>query len=208
MAEFDPFRAYRLLADLVGNKRARLLGQIVIYISWAAFVIWALSFIYRIVKPGFTAIIEGLAPGITIDNIETIITALLITVVIFSLIIASGQYLFMRALRKRAAPQWVIDEVAEYRSKGISILNDRPISEESGLVKWHESWTNWGRKVSEYLGDHFTRAERLSFERLGVVPQLQWGSIPIDGEHAHYLNQLAKQLTILENLIQRHLERK
>jgi len=203
--EFDPIKLWKLLMDLIGSRPARFLAKTSIYLGWVAFVAWALKIIFDIIKPAITNISETLAFGITLDNAQTVVMSLLVAVVILAMMIVGGQYLFLRVLRKRVAPQWVIDRVAELRSDGISILNDRPTNERGDLNRWQAKWEKWRKEVADYLGDHFTRAEQLSFERLGLIQELPWGTLPISGPHAHYLNQLAKQIAILDTIIERHL---
>jgi len=104
-------------------------------------------------------------------------------------------------LVKKSKKQADIDGLAEHRSEGISILNKRP-SQHGGLVWWIQEWEGWRSNVITDLDKNFTRAESLSFQRLGVVtdpaPQGE------DQEHSHKLQMLSKQLRILEELISKY----
>jgi hypothetical protein len=61
--------------------------------------------------------------------------------------------------------------------------------------------------VVSFLSQNLTLAEKLSFERLGLIAEHRFG-FALTPEHAHKLMMLAKQLTILENMIQRFQERR
>jgi hypothetical protein len=165
------------------------------------------DFIGAIVWP-FLARNFGLGHGaISLDNIEAIIVVLVASIVILVLVFLVAAYAFVRAFHRRVVPQRLVDQLAEHRSEGISILNDRP-ADAHDVQRWHSRWTGWSQTVAAFLGGKFTRAERLSFERLGVIAETRFGTLAVTPEHGHYLMQLARQLTILELLIQRHLERR
>jgi hypothetical protein len=111
----------------------------------------------------------------------------------------------IRSFRRRVVPQVAIDTLADFRSEGIRILNEIP-NGPSAVADWEKKWKEWSDQVTAYLQANFTKAESLSFRRLGLVPENRF-SFAVTPEHAHYLMQLAKQITILENLIQQHQER-
>lgn len=208
MVQLDPLQLFRLIEERMGRRPARFLLNATIYLAFVAFSVWAIGLIWKHgVVPIFLFVRDILGVGVTLDNLETLFITFALTLLLFAMIVVGSQHLILRFLRRRTAPQWVIDKVANFRSDGIRILNDRPSNDEN-LKRWETTWRTWGQGVADYLGNHFSHAERLAFERLGLIPERQFGRLAFNSEHAHYLMQLAKQLTILEDLIQRQLERR
>lgn len=148
-------------------------------------------------------LLEG-GPLVTVDNIGPIVST--VVVVVTFLLLTSILIPLVRNLTRHRAPQAAIDSLAELRSEGIRILNDRPANE-TGLPDWRQRWNAWAERVVKTLERDFTQAESLGFRRLGLIEERTFG-FAVNPEHNHYLMQLAKQLTILENLIERHLERR
>lgn len=212
MDALDPRKWAELVEELFGRTWGRRFNQVVLAFLMLGAIglggqLFFDNFIGKIVWPFTTKLFGSPNSGITLDNIESIIIVLVAAVAFFVIVFSLFVLFAVRAFRRRVVPQSVINEIAGHRSEGISILNDRPKDATTDLARWHKSWSDWRDSVSAFLGQHFTQAEQLSFERLGLVAELPWGTLPINGEHAHYLNQLAKQLTILENLIRVHQER-
>ncbi len=156
-----------------------------------------------------TFIPDGLSPSFgdttSLDNISGLIVTLMSLVIMYGAILIFVMFLFYRAIFRRRVPQEAIDMLAEHRSEGIRILNKRP-SLEGGFDLWLQDWQGWRTKVITDLDKYFTRAESLSFQRLGVISEPVLGHAE-DDEHQHKLLMLSKQLRILENLIGRYQDR-
>lgn len=173
-------------------------------------------FIGPIVVPFMTQVV-GATQSVTTGGMQLpgAATVLVATFVFFVGIFAVLVWLAMRAVYRRVVPQSVIDQLAEYRSQGIAILNTRPANallgpeeiEKYVAEEWAPLWDKWRLKVVSYLGEHLTLAEKLSFERLGLITEQQF-KIALNPSHGHKLMMLAKQLTILEDMIQRFQERR
>ena len=206
--DVDPIKVVHIVEKVLGRRPTRLLTIAVIYLGIAMFAVWAISFILNQgIIPIFLWLRDSFSVGVTLDNIEVVVISAVIAVLLFFILLVFLQFLLFRALRRRAVPQRLIDGVAEKRSEGISILNDRP-KDAADFDRWKARWLTWHRGVVDYLQEHFTVAEKLQFDRLGLVPERNFGSLAVTPEHAHSLMQLAKQLVILEDLISRHLERR
>jgi hypothetical protein len=212
MSGLDPRPWAELIEEHFGRRFGRFMIKMLLAFTMLAVIGFALfiffkQFVGELVWPFLVNLFGFPRSGISLDNIESVIIVLTAAIVFFVAIISVFLLFAMRAVRRRIVPQPMIDELAKYRSTGISILNDRPEDDGAGLKKWHGRWQEWRDGVVEYLRKNFTKAETLSFDRLGLITPLSWGGLPISPEHAHYLSQLAKQLTILEGLIQRHQDR-
>lgn len=172
------------------------------------------SFIGGVLWPFLTNLFGTTKSGISLDNIEAIIIVLVSAVVFFVLIFGLFVWLAIRTFGRRIIPQSIIDELADHRDKGIKILNDIPNNQgkmtdqekEQFVQDWKARWEQWRREVIATLDKSFTKAERLSFQRLGLIAEYSF-HFAVTPDHNHFLMQLAKQLTILENLIALHQER-
>ena len=173
------------------------------------------KFVGEVLWPFLINIFGAKDTGITLDNIEAIIIVLITAVSLFIIVFILLSVGVLNFIRRRVVPQTVVDQLAELRSRGIHILNRRPHAadklsdqerEDYVLHVWKKAWKEWGDEVVVFLGTHFTVAEKLSFARLGVIRENPFGSA-LTPEHNHYSMLLAKQITILEDLIQGQLER-
>lgn len=208
LENMDPNRVFDMIKRLVGDGPARFMGRWAVYLGFAGFAAWMISLIRtHVIDPSYRLAVELLGLQITVDNIESIFATLILSVFAFAVLATGAQFFVLRHMRRRRVPQAVIDELAEFRSQGITILNTRPDSD-AALSSWTVDWGAWADKVSDYLGEWFTKAEQLSFKRLGVIKEMTFGSGSYNAEHAYKLNQLSKQLSILENLVELHLERR
>ena len=211
MPEFDPHKVAEVVESYLGKRLGRFLIQLTIIagllgVIGLGFVWFFRNFVAGLLWPFFSDVFGAGAQGITLDNIEAIIITLVASIVILVLIFLIFALVMARAFRRRVVPQSAIDNLAELRSDGIHILNDPPPSEDQ-LQDWRERWDSWREDVLDALKRDFTVAERLSFQRLGVFPPREF-KIAVNPVHSHFLSMFAHQLTILENLIQRHQERR
>ncbi len=204
----DAREVMRMIEAALKPPVARFIVQTAIYLGYAIFCVWGISYVMMEgALPIFRFAREAFGVGITLDNIETIIASFGITLGCFAILMASGQFLFLRYLSRRRVPQWAIDKLAELRSAGISILNDHPADDQNDFARWRAAWSLWKGQVVGCLDSHFTKAEMLSFDRLGLVYGRPWKQRPVSPEHESCLDQLAKQLDVLESLIRTHLEK-
>jgi hypothetical protein len=218
---FDPDKWGAAVEKYLGRWFGRKLMQGAIIATLFSIMIAALVLFFEklvdpILWPFFVRAFGGPRTGISLDNLEAIILVLVLALGLLVLLMAITVYAFVSAFRRRTVPQNVIDDVANLRSEGIQILNMLPPSagsmtdaqKDAYISKvWHTEWTDWRRRAVAYLENHFTTAEALSFSRLGLITPTQF-TFALNPRHEHYLTQLAKQLTTLENLIERHLERR
>jgi hypothetical protein len=203
----DPKRVFDMAKDLVGNRPARLMFAATIYLGFFGFAAWMISVIRKyVISPLYEFVSRLMGFDVTLDNLESLITTLFLALLAFALLATGAQYFVFRHLRRRRVPQWVIDDLAEWRSKGVSLVNDRPTNDEE-LEQWIARWEAWKDDVAKFIGAHFTKAEELSFRRLGLVVEAKFGTMVYNNKHAHKLMLLAKQLGILETMIDRQLER-
>lgn len=225
MPQFDPEKSAKVIEKYLGKPLGRVLIRLTIVagllgITGLGLTWFFKDFIAELLWPFFFKLFGAGDVGISLDNIEAIIITLVAAIVVLVLIFLIFAIGMWKAFRRRVVPQYAIDELAELRSEGIKILNTLPKkedipSDEDQLEKWTKDWADnwqtrwrlWVEKVLETLDRNFTKAEKLSFQRLGVFPERNLG-FAVNPEHYQYLMQLAQQLTILENLIQRHLERR
>ena len=219
--QFDPMRWGAAVESYLGKFWGRRLIQLAIIAVLLGVIgegakLFFKDLIGDLIWPFLMRLFGGTTTGITMDNIEAIIIVLVSALVLFVLMVALLIYVLAGSLRRRTVPQNVIDDLAELRSQGISILNRLPDNvdklsqaEKDDYVDqdWHPAWTEWGNGVVDFLERHFTKAEKLSFRRLGVIREEQFG-LALTPKHGHYLMLLSKQLSILEELIQRHQERR
>ena len=197
-----------MVVELFGPRLGRLLNQTaMLFLILGAIGIggnwFFIGFVGDVLWPVATQIFGVPESGISLDNIEAIILVLVAAVSFFVIVFSLFVLLAIRTLRRRVIPQESIDQLAELRSEGIKILNRRP-TDDSDLSQWEDGWREWAEKVVAFLKDNFTKAEQLSFTRLGLVPELPWGETPINAKHGHSLNMLAKQLLIIESMIETH----
>lgn len=164
------------------------------------------EFIGQLIWPFFSRVFGGSTGALTLDSIEAVVLTMTVTIAVLLIIMVGTFFLLVRTVRRRAVSQTAIDELAEMRSQGISVLNELP-SKLGGFDKWTAKWEAWRNEVVSVLRDHFTKAETLSFSRLGVIREAPFGMAE-SPEHQHALMMLSKQLSILEGLIQRHQERR
>lgn len=162
------------------------------------------QFIGGLVWPFLTNLFGSTDTGISLDNIEAIIIVLVLAVVFFVVIFAVFVLFSVRIFRKRVLPQSTIDQVADLRSEGVSLYSDR--MDETAVDDWWAKQTAWSNKVATFLDDNLTKAEALSFRRLGMIPDMLFAQA-ISEKHRRLLGILAKKLDVLENLIDRHQER-
>lgn len=110
---------------------------------------------------------------------------------------------FQYFVRHRRVPQSVVDALAELRKTAIDkILNGRVTSPQE-FKAWEAEQSEWRESVSALLKEHFSKAEVLGFQSLGVF---QPATFPhaFNNEHNFKLNKLAKRLSALEDIIRRH----
>ena len=200
-----------MVEELFGRSLGRILNRTALFFIILGAVgfggqLFFKNFVGEVLWP-FSTTLFGSDSGITLDNIESVIIVLVAAVAFFVIVFSAFVLFAMRTFRRRVIPQPVIDQLAELRSRGISILNDRPTNPADDFQRWQDVWREWRNEVVDFLRHNLTTAETLAFDRLGLLPELPWGTLPIDAVHAHHLNMLAKELTILENLIQVHQER-
>jgi hypothetical protein len=186
--DLDPQKVAYTIENYLGKPWGRLFVKAVIVCGALGIISVGLDLFLRqlvgqVVWPFISHFLGVAEHGVTVDNI----------------VIIAG------ALRRRSVPQYAIDDLAEFRSTAIHILNDVP-KNQSDLQRWEKGWHDWRQTVVNYLDLHFTKAESLSFQRLGLIAGHNFG-MAINPKHNHDLMMLAKQIVILEDMIQRHLER-
>ena len=218
---FDPLKWGDAVEKYIGKRWGRLLIRLAILafllgVIATGSILFFRDFVGDVVWPFLTQLFGFTSTGITLDNIEAIIIVLTAAIVFFVLVFAVFLYVLAGAFRRRTVPQNIIDDLAEFRSQGISILNktlagagtlNANVKDDYVEFVWRPAWSDWGDNVADFLGEYFTTAEKLSFSRLGVIQQIGFANA-INGSHGHYLMQLSKQLTTLENLIDRYQERR
>ena len=97
--------------------------------------------------------------------------------------------------------QQQIDQLAELRREGVQIYANAPTA--GGYDTWVGVQAAWRQQVLNMLEVEFTGAVVEWFEDLGVLASQNFQHA-IHAEHTHQLQMLAKRLSILETLIQRH----
>ena len=218
--QLDPHKLVDLIERRLGPRLGSVLIQAVIWATALGVIGIGLKlffgdFVAGLLWPFLSSLFGAAEEGITLDNIEAIIVTLVAAVVILVFVFVSLAIVMAKAFSRRVVPQEMIDALAEHRSRGIRILNTLPensaalsAEERDAFVEvWRVEWTGWRQEVVQTLRTHFTKAESLSFERLGVIDEKPL-NFALTAVHMHYLLQLSKQLRILEVLIQRHQERR
>jgi hypothetical protein len=205
MASVDPSKWAELYEDHFGKKLGRLIIKLLLFTTALAFLSFCLGFFLDFYKK----YILPWASGFSIDTGALGDITWLVSAAIVFAIFATAYGLITIALarifKRRMVPQNIIDDLSEFRSEAISVLNNMPKNDDE-FNAWEIKWTSWREGVRLFLEKNFTKSEALLFGRLGIIPEVQFG-FAYNDKHAHCLKQLAKQITILENLINRHLER-
>ena len=110
---------------------------------------------------------------------------------------AFGFFYLGRRSRRIMAPttkqESAVDALEELRSLAISDLLNRPVKSEKETGKFIEDHEEWRQKVLKVLEDNFSRATYLRFDRLGVIPAIQFG-VSFDAKHNHQLQMLSVRL--------------
>lgn len=192
--------------EMLEQRLGKFAFKLMLYMIWLAIIAGCVGIVLDQVAIRVYKFFDDLFAGKVriFDNSPQIFATLLVLIVLVVVLIFVVR--LIASLTKRRVPQAAINELADHRSAGISVLNDVPPNE-AVLPAWHAKWLAWRDKVVETLRKNFTHAETLSFDRLGVIREAPFG-IAVNNEHQHYLRQLSKQLTILENMIQQHQERR
>lgn len=211
MSDWHPEKLAQMVEQYLGHRFGAFLVRAAIICGALGVIAYGLvlfldNLIGDVVWPFVVRIFGGSANGITLDNIEAVITTLIISLVLITTLYLILAFALLRANRRVHTPQYAIDRVAEFRSEGVSLLNDVPTNA-AELITWKTKWTDWGAGATKYLEDKFTKSEALLFSRLGVI-DVGTFSNAYNPEHNHYLMQLGKQLRTLENIVQSHLEKK
>lgn len=195
------------LFRVVDERLGRRSGTLLIVMTYVAVMAGLLAAIWNFVGAPLSEFIPKVFSAgtiITQDNLAQVAS----TVTVFVVLAGAAVIVIplINNLSRRRVPQAAIDSLAESRSEGVAILNDVPKGE-GDVPRWRERWTEWKDRVVAELKRNFTKAETLSFDRLGLITPTKFG-FEITPEHGHCLMMLSKQLTILENLIERHQERR
>ena len=209
MPDLDPVKLADLIEGYLGKSFGGILIRLTLLMGLLGLIglgsFWFFgTFVGGLVWPFFSSLFGVGASGITLDNIEPIVLTLVTTIVALVVVFACFLWAMWRVFRRRVVPQSVIDELAEFRSKAVSLYADHPTENEIG--GWWAKQTDWSERVIVYMKEHLTKAETLSFQRLGVVFGTPF-SHGVNRNHEHLLAILAHKLRVLENLIQRHQER-
>lgn len=142
-----------------------------------------------------------LSDGLQIDILPTIITLAILTILFFLLF--SFRKL-VTIFNKRVISQETIDQLAEMRSEGVGIYANEAKDENPEEIK--AKYDEWNIKVQKLLRDNFTKAEELSFSRLGAIRSENY-THAMNDEHNQMLRCLHRQLNTLDDLITRHQDR-
>lgn len=194
------------LFKLIDERFGRFWGTLLLVVSYVAVIAALLSAIWKLIGAPLAAFLPTLITGswVTMDNLGAVVSSAIIAAVLAG--VAAIVIPLISSLSRRRVPQAAIDSLAELRSEGIAVLNDVPKGTDD-VARWRNSWTEWKDRVVADLKRNFTKAEALSFDRLGLIAPTKFG-FEVTPEHGHCLMMLSKQLTILENLIERHQERR
>ena len=98
--------------------------------------------------------------------------------------------------------QKAIDQLAEDLSWAIHHLLNKSVSDKSEMSQWETDFKTWCQRVSTKLENRafFTRADQLHFDRLGLVPSVNFvGSY--DKRHDWLVNQLSLKFDRLRDVI-------
>ncbi len=115
---------------------------------------------------------------------------------------ALGPYL-AGAAPASPAPQYAVDNLATLRSAAITDILNGKVSSDAELKIWEAKDETWQNSVLTVLRKHFSKAEVLGFEYLGVIQQVGFPH-SFNNEHAFRLMTVAKRLSILEDIIRRY----
>ena len=191
---------------IVDERFGRRFGTGFLLVVVLAIIAFCLDGIWKwIVRPIYNTLTGFLAQPVFVTPDDFAPTLITIFIVFILILLAFVMTQLLRNFFRRKIPQAIIDALAVLRSEGISILNDKP-SALGGLDKWEAKWNEWRGRVVEELDENLTQAESLSFQRLGVLEPTGF-AIAENPAHNHKLMMLSKQITILQNLIDRHQER-
>jgi hypothetical protein len=130
-----------------------------------------------------------------------VLTAFYVTalIAITALLFPAFQYF----VRHRSVPQSVVDALAELRKTAVDkILNSR-VTNPQEFRAWEEEQSAWPQSVIDLLEEHFSKAEVLGFQSLGVIEPATFPHA-FNNEHNYKLSKLAKRLSVLEDIIRRH----
>ena len=105
--------------------------------------------------------------------------------------------------QQRRVPQHVIDDLAALRSTAVMEILNGKVSSDAELKIWEAKDETWQNSVLTVLRKHFSKAEVLGFEYLGVIQQVGFPH-SFNNEHAFRLMTVAKRLSILEDIIRRY----
>ena len=108
----------------------------------------------------------------------------------------------IRARRAGGKRQQAVDHLSQQLSDAIHDLMNRnpPVASEQDLDKWKDDYREWGNKVSDYLGEHFSKSEQDHFNRIGLVQEIQFG-FAYNKHHNHMLRQLGIKFDRLRDII-------
>ena len=98
-----------------------------------------------------------------------------------------------------------IDTLARFRQKAITTLYAMtPTAAE--FPTWLDRYRKWDKSLVKYLKKNFPFAVFEMFEDLGIIPGEMFTHTSTDpaisSQHQHYLRMMAKQIRILERLIE------
>jgi hypothetical protein len=100
-----------------------------------------------------------------------------------------------------------VDSLAGFRRTGITDIYASAPNAQT-ISAWIERHEAWERQVAQYLTDHFTFAIVEWFQDLGTIPNVAFTHLATDqsirGQHQHHLQEIAKELSVLEQLIQQN----
>jgi len=199
----DPSKWVAMLESLFGARAGRAVATALAALGCLALALWLASIILTY---GGKTTVEFfgtlLHEDIPLDNLTAALATLVWAIILFGIIVVAFLYFFARTLFKRAISQSSLDGIAELRAHGVNtILTFRPTND-TEFAKWMELYEKWESDVKSYLANNFPAADQSSFNNLGIVEVRQLDSSFIYNlEHNRKLIFLAKQITILETLL-------
>lgn len=108
-------------------------------------------------------------------------------------------------LKRQRDLQKSIDELSKLRSEGITTLYAVTPTTKNFSI-WLEKFHNWETRVIELMKLRFTSAIVDLFSELGAIPSINFSQVSedplISRQHAKQLQILAKELSVLEKVIQ------
>ena len=203
--EVDPSKAVGILERLFGPKLGRFVAIILVSLACLAFALWLTNVIWTNGGEQAYKFFHDITPPnvslVTLDNVEAIISTLVLMTALFGTVLVAILYFSGRALFKKSVSQSALDGLARLRSEGINNVYTMKVSNSSDLTEWRRRYKDWEQRVLEHVKRNFPESDLLSLQDLGLVIPIDFPGIQFDADHQTQLSFFAKRVGIIEQLL-------